>query len=75
MILAAPVWTYWLAFWWLAADAVALLIIGVGFYRDVLRPRWQATAATGAPSRTAAASGAAPAAPAAAGGDVRSRAA
>jgi hypothetical protein len=73
MILAAPVWTYWLAFWWLAADAVALIIIGVGFYRDVLRPRWEAKTATGAPSR-AAASAAAPAAPAPT-GDVRSRAA
>ena len=45
MILAAPVWTYWLAMWWLVVDAVVLTILGIEYYRKVLRPRWELRAA------------------------------
>jgi hypothetical protein len=49
VIPAAPVWTYWLASWWLAVDAVALTVIGFGYYRKVLRPRWELKSASARP--------------------------
>jgi hypothetical protein len=38
MVFAAPVWTYWISFWWLGVDAMALIVLGVGYIIKVLRP-------------------------------------
>jgi uncharacterized membrane protein HdeD (DUF308 family) len=36
-----PVWTSWLALWWLVVDAGVLTILGIGYCRKDLRPRWE----------------------------------
>ncbi|HEX3426363.1 MAG TPA: hypothetical protein VHT30_09540 [Acidimicrobiales bacterium] len=37
-VVAAPVWTYWISFWLLGVDVIALVMLGVGYVIKVLRP-------------------------------------
>jgi hypothetical protein len=41
MVISAVGWAYWMSFFWLGADIIALTIVSVEYYRKVLKPGWE----------------------------------
>jgi hypothetical protein len=41
MVISAVVWAYWMSFFWLGADIIALTILSIEYYRKALKPGWE----------------------------------